>query len=75
LGKPTRNPTTVESKISDSGSFHLQLLSFTHATNIKARAENHRQQQEYRNQHYETIPQLLKHLFTSGLISWVSLGA
>ena len=37
------------------------LFSLTHAPNIKSRSKNHREQEEDRDQHNETIPKLLQH--------------
>lgn len=64
LCKPLRNTAAMKRKIGSSGSFHLTIF-LTHAADIKTGAEDHREQKEYRNQHYETIPQLLDHVFTS----------
>lgn len=64
LCKPLRNAAAMKRKIGSSGTFHLAVF-LTHTPDIKTGAEDHREQKEYRNQHYETIPQLLDHVLTS----------
>ena len=70
LGEPWRHTPTVQRQIRDARPFHVNYLAtdyadlaiaFTYPSNVETGSENHREQEEDRDQHDETIPELLQH--------------